>query len=86
MIELTGEFLTVQFFLLGIIFWAALGVFGFYRIYHAIAVTYWRTLFGDIDFDKRRDSFDAQVHLAWGIFFYLLPWLMCLILINLLAG
>lgn len=37
-----------QLFVIGAIFWATLGVFGFYRIYHAIAVKYWKTLFCDI--------------------------------------
>jgi len=72
-----------QLFEIGVIFWSALGVFGFYRIYHAIAAKWWTTLFCDVELDKKRPlSFDAKAHLLWGLLFYLLPPIHFLLLIN----
>jgi len=65
------------------IFWSAVGVFGFYRIYIAIAAWRWETLFCDVKIEgKIAMSFDVRAQLFWGLFFYLLPPLHYLFLVN----
>jgi len=72
-------------FLVGIIFWCALGVFGFYRMYHSLAAWRWEALFCDVELEERRPlSFDVKAHLLWGVCFHLLPGLSFLVLWNLL--
>lgn len=75
-----------QLITIGSIFWAALAVFGFYRIYLAIAVKCWKTLFCDMtkELDKRV-SYDAKEHLLWAIRYYLLPGIISIVVLNLLA-
>ncbi len=60
--------------IVGLAFWSALGVFGFYRFYHAITVKYSERLFCDVvqNLKRRGVSFDAKAHCFWGIF-YILP-------------
>jgi len=84
-VEIHAELSSSDFIQIAIIFWSALGVFGFYRVYHAIAVKYWQSLFCDIieeRFENRGVSFDARAHSLWGILFYLSPGLSYLILLN----
>jgi len=73
-----------QLFLIGTIFWSALGVFGFYRLYHALFVWKWKSLFCDIvkRIERNRPaSFDAWAHFIWGMFYFLPP-LHILIFLN----
>lgn len=65
--------------LIPLVFWSALSVFGFYRIYHAIATRHWVSLFCDVKLEKRPLSFDAKAHLCWGLLFYLSPNLLWLL-------
>jgi hypothetical protein len=73
--------LTPAVTLVGLIFWASLGVFGFYRFYHAAAVSkkLRDRFFSDImeALEKRGVSFDATAHLIWGCI-YVLPGPFCL--------
>lgn len=75
-----------QLFEIGVIFWCALGVFGFYRFYHMLVVIRWRDLFCDVVEEiskERKSSFDWQANFLWAICFYLCPGLSCLFLFNL---
>jgi len=69
--------------LVGLAFWSALGVFGFYRFYRAIAVKYLERLFCDVaqNLEKREVSFDSKAHFIWGMF-YLLPLVIMLLVQN----
>lgn len=71
-----------QLFLIGMIFWSALGVFGFYRMYHVMAIRYWETLFLDVELEDRPLSFDAWAHFLYGVLPYLLPPFHYLLLFN----
>ena len=71
-----------DFFYVVFIFWSALGVFGFNRIYIAIATWKWKSLFCDVDLEDRPISFDAWAHFIWGTFFYLLPPLLIVTFLN----
>lgn len=87
-LELLGNRLLISLhnlLLIGIVFWSALGVFGFYRIYHAIAVWKWESLFCDVKLKGRLVSFDAWAHSIWGML-YLLPPLLILILLSCLPN
>jgi hypothetical protein len=66
----------------GIIFWAALGVFGFYRFHHALIARTWKRLYCDVakEIEERGTSFDYRVNIFCGCL-YCLPPLVSLILI-----
>lgn len=70
-----------QFIYIIFVFWFALGVFGFYRIFHIIVIIYWRTLFKDMIevFDERNLSYNPWSNLFW-VHFYLSPGLIWFIL------
>lgn len=72
-----------QFIYIIFVFWFALGVFGFYRIFHIIVVIFWRGYFIDMIyagvFDERELSYDPWSHLFW-VHFYLSPGLIWFIL------
>ncbi len=61
-------------FVIFLIFWAALGVFGFYRFYHSLVARNWRRLFCDvrIKLEHEGTSLDARAHFVWA-FVYFLP-------------
>jgi len=64
------------------VFWLALGVFAFYRVYHALVAWRWRTLFCDVAErleEERELSFDCKAHL-FAAGFYILPGLIYLVL------
>lgn len=63
-----------QFFYLLCIFWASLGSFGFYRLYHAIWVYFRNGLFFDMtcEFIKRNTSYDVGSNFLW-FFLYVVP-------------
>ncbi len=69
---------------IGMIFWSALGVFGFYRLYHALFTWKWKTVFCDVTkkIEERGTSFDGWTHFIWGLGFYLIPPLLYLFIFN----
>lgn len=67
-----------------LVFGSALGVFGFYRFYHAFITCNWKSLFCDItkQLEERGTSFDASVNVIGGCFYFLpaillLIWIVC---------
>lgn len=87
--HLLGESISIcDFFHVLAIFWSALGVFGFYRIYHAIVAWKWRTLFCDVAKEleeKRKLSFDIRANL-YAVPFYLLPQIVYLLIFHYLVN
>jgi len=80
--EIYWNFSGSDFMLMLLIFWSSLGVFGFYRIYHAVAVSKkFRSHFSDImeELERRSTSFDASAHLFWGLI-YIFTGPLCLLL------
>jgi hypothetical protein len=82
-----GKMVTIQemVYYFGIIFWAALGVFGFYRGYHALICWSWRNLFCDVAKGLQQDSdsnyltsSDGWANFVWALI-YLVPPIVLLI-------
>lgn len=67
--------LVIQALSIGIIFWAALGVFGFYRFHHALIARNWKRLYCDVakKIEDRGTSFDAWAHFIWACIYLLIP-------------
>lgn len=57
-----------------LVFWAALGVFGFYRLYHTLICFKWKSLFCDVaaKIQNEGTSFDGLANFVWALF-YLVP-------------
>ena len=75
-IPLSPQFtLFFDFFYILLIFWSALSVFGFYRLYHALFTWRWRSLFCDVaeKIEERGTSFDSLAHFAWACVYILPP-------------
>ncbi len=73
-ISISSQFLFYpDFFNFILVFGSALGVFGFYRLYHAFITCNWKSLFSDItkQLEERGTSFDALVNVICGFVYYL---------------
>ena len=64
-----------ELWLIGIIFLSALGVFGFYRLHHALIAGKWKSLFCDVakKIEARGTSFDYRANFLWGFLYILSP-------------